>query len=226
MALKHMPRVALPVRPERARERYGNYFAAMERAGATAEPVWAEVDAAAFDALLLPGGGDIHPMRYGEAIDGSRGIDPELDGAQLAALDAFVRAGRPVLGVCRGHQLVNVYFGGSLFQDIETGETHAQRDGIDRDHDTAVLPGSFLHGLYGDRVFVNSAHHQAVKELAGGLEAVQWAEDGIVEAMRHRALPVFAVQWHPERMRPGPAGDGRRRPEDGMALLEWFVQTL
>ena len=161
-------------------------------------------------ALLLPGGGDVHPRRYGQPLAGSEGIDEEKDARELAAVDAFVRRGLPILGICRGCQVLNVAFGGTLFQDIP---------GHSRSGDEDTLHGSrtvdeMLLGIYGERFIINSSHHQAVDRLGRGLRAVQWADDGTVEAIRHEALPVFGVQWHPERL---------RTPTDGWKLLERWL---
>ena len=102
----------------------------------------------------------------------------------------------PVLGICRGLQTVNVFFGGTLCQDIPG---HAAQNGADRLHRIRTSP-SPLRGLCGENCVVNSAHHQAVDRLGAGLEAVQWTADGVVEALCHQTLPVWAVQWHPERL--------------------------
>ena len=148
------------------------------------------------DVLLLPGGGDMHPRLYGQAIDGSEDIDEARDEHELALIDDFLRVGRPVLGICRGLQVLNVYFGGTLRQHIEG---HSQIDGHDRLHPVCA-EGGLLRTLYDPRFAVNSAHHQAVDTLGTGLKVLARADDGTVEAVGHRTLPVFAVQWHPERL--------------------------
>lgn len=115
-----------------------------------------------------------------------------------------------VLGICRGHQVINVFFGGTLVQDLPG---HGAAGDIDRLHfvRTAASP---LRELYGERHVVNSAHHQAVDRLGSGLRALQWAPDGTVEALCHRTLPVWGVQWHPERT------GGYL---DGVRLFRWFL---
>ena len=148
------------------------------------------------DLLLLPGGGDVHPRFYGQQINGSTDIDAARDGRELALVDEFLRAGKPVVGICRGLQLLNVYFGGTLRQHIEG---HSQIDGVDRLHAINTAPG-LLRTLYGARFTVNSAHHQAVGTLGEELQVLACAPDGTVEAIAHESLPVFAVQWHPERL--------------------------
>ena len=193
--------VAIAVPAGEAEKRYANYFGTLRALGALPVPAGADVRPGDFAGLLLPGGGDIDPARYGRANTASRGVDPALDELQLGALDAFVRAGTPVFGICRGHQLVNVYFGGTLIQHIPQAMAHSWTEsGEDRAHDSVAKPGSALERLYGRAFWVNSAHHQAVERLGEGLRAIQESTDGVIEAMIHGSLPVFSVQWHPERM--------------------------
>ncbi|WP_304965677.1 gamma-glutamyl-gamma-aminobutyrate hydrolase family protein [uncultured Oscillibacter sp.] len=190
-------------------ERFANYRRWVESAGGRA--VFGK-DAGGreirWDALLLPGGGDLEPWRYGRENTASRGLEPERDGAELRLLQEFTAAGKPVLGVCRGLQTINVFFGGTLAQDIPG---HGAWEGGDRLHGVQNAPGL---ALWGEGLTVNSAHHQAADRLGSGLRAVQWAEDGVVEALRHERLPVWAVQWHPERL-----GD----PVPGRRLMEAFL---
>ena len=148
------------------------------------------------DLLLLPGGGDVHPHFYGRALGGAVDIDEARDERELALVDEFLRAGKPIVGIYRGLQLINISFGGTLHQHILG---HAQVCGRDRLHVVHAAPG-LLRTLYGARFTVNSAHHQAVETLGEGLQVLACAPDGTVEAIAHKALPVFAVQWHPERL--------------------------
>lgn len=193
--------------------RFANYRRWVESAGGRA--VFgdaAEGQGKRWDALLLPGGGDLEPWRYGQENTASRGLEPERDEAELRLLQDFTAAGKPVLGVCRGLQTINVFFGGTLLQDIPG---HGAVEGADRLHAVRTAP-SPLRPLFGERLTVNSAHHQAADRLGSGLRAVQWAGDGVVEALCHERLPVWAVQWHPERL--GDRIPGRRLMG---AFLEW-----
>lgn len=183
--------------------RYANYRAVVEAAGGRA--VFSDDPAAAenCEGLLLPGGGDLEPWRYGQANTASRNLEPRRDTLELLLLERFTALGKPVLGICRGLQTVNVFFGGTLVQDLPG---HSAVDGRDRLHPVRSAP-SALGRLCGEEPQVNSAHHQAADRLGSGVEAVQWAMDGVVEALEHRTLPVWGVQWHPERL---PGGLGRR----------------
>jgi putative glutamine amidotransferase len=169
-------------------------------------PVKLRQFAADLDGLVLQGGSDVAPESYGEApLKPEWGGDRVRDLYEMALYREFVSAGKPVLGVCRGLQLINVACGGSLFQDVTTQvpEALVHRDWEIYDqifHAIACEPGSVLESL-GHRSFkVNTVHHQAVKNLGKGLVAeARCADDGVIEALRATGDPwVYAVQWHPE----------------------------
>ena len=213
-------RIAIPIPPE---DRYPNYFAAMEAFGAEGIRVPADADPAGFDGLMLPGGGDVDPARYGQQTAGSLDPDPALDELQFSVTDRFFRAGKVIFGICRGHQLLNVYFGGTLIQDLPTSGMHDWDEGKSEDkaHEVSALPGTWLEAVYGPRFSVNSAHHQAADRLGNGLVADLYAPDGVVEGMHHENGRVFGVQWHPERMC---LKHRREDTVDGGAVLRWFLQ--
>ena len=174
------------------------------------------------DALILPGGSDITPGFYGQENHGSRGINTELDLLQIQALEYFIRAKKPVLGICKGMQLINVYFGGTLIQDLPDDSHHQREDKVDRVHPVNVVH-PFLHALYGDRFISNSAHHQAVDRLADGLQLTCVGEDGVVEGFIHENGRIIGMQFHPERMS---FGNLRPDADDGAAIFRAFVAML
>ena len=163
------------------------------------------------DGLVLEGGSDVSPGSYGETpIEARWSGDRIRDDYEKALVAAFERVGKPVLGVCRGLQLLNVAYGGTLYQDIGTQrpEARVHRDAAiyDRNfHDVEFVAGSALASLYPNMktAKVNSVHHQGIKDLAAGfvVEATS-PDDGIIEAIRRSAAPgksyIAAVQWHPE----------------------------
>lgn len=152
------------------------------------------------DAVILPGGGDITPAFFGEHNNGSRDIDTELDILQLQAADHCIRCHIPLMGICKGMQVINVASGGTLIQDLPTGSIHRYLD-HDQHHSTHIAADSFLARLYGERMIVNSAHHQGVGRLGKHLIPIQWCdEDQCVEAYIHDELPLIGLQWHPERL--------------------------
>jgi putative glutamine amidotransferase len=166
------------------------------------------------DGLVLHGGADVSPRSYGEEpLDPKWAGDKIRDEYEIDLVAAFERAGKPVFGVCRGLQLLNVAYGGTLYQDIATQLPHAiaHRDAKVYDnnfHTVEVEPGTRLAQLYpqGANFKVNSIHHQAIKQLAAGfaIEA-RSSGDGIIEAIRREDASrpyIAAVQWHPEFHRP------------------------
>lgn len=152
------------------------------------------------DGLVLPGGGDITPAFFGEHNRGSRNIDTELDILQFQALDLCLIHRLPVLGICKGMQLINIAFGGSFTQDMKDSHSHFSSDG-DLYHPTVIEPDSPLYPLYGAEAIVNSAHHQCIKRVGRNLRVIQYsAPDGCPEALIHETLPILGLQWHPERL--------------------------
>jgi putative glutamine amidotransferase len=159
--------------------------------------------------LLLTGGGDLDPGLFGEAPHRTvYEVAPIRDTLECSAVRIALERGLPMLAVCRGIQLLNVALGGTLFQDIgsdpATELLHSQREARDQaTHKVKVQPGSRLAGTLGiDELEVNSMHHQAVRDLGAGLQAVAWAPDLIVEGIEipDRSRFVLGVQWHPEEL--------------------------
>ncbi len=161
----------------------------------------------ALDGLILQGGADIHPSSYGEKPTHTRGaVDSIRDRFELELLRAFAGAGKPVFGICRGMQLINIALGGTLYQDLQldgaTSESHAVVEAYDEHvHGLHFAKDGWLCARYGGAPGgrVNSIHHQGVRKLGEGLVAEAFSDDGVVEAIR-RADGSFllGVQWHPE----------------------------
>jgi putative glutamine amidotransferase len=164
------------------------------------------------DGLVLQGGADMSPESYGEApINPMWAGDRIRDQYEIELFHEFVTQGKPVLGICRGHQVINVALGGSLYQDIATQcpgklqHRHEERYDLNF-HDVRVLPGTWLSQLYPGMALkhCNSIHHQAIQRLGEGLVVEAVSEpDGIVEAVRWEGhCFVVGVQWHPEFIDP------------------------
>ena len=178
-----------------------NYLAAVEAAGGAGEARYLPAPDLSYDGLILVGGDDMDPALFGQGNTASRGIDRVRDEAELALLNVFCAAGRPVLAICRGHQVVNVWLGGDLIQTLspELVLFHQREEG-DQVHPVRAAEGSLLRRLYGPVFPVNSSHHQGLGRLGRGLRVTAWSEGGVMEAVEHESLPLISVQFHPERM--------------------------
>lgn len=150
------------------------------------------------DGLLIPGGGDIDPSYYNEGLRHCKGlVSRERTEFEIGLLKAVMKLKKPVFGICYGMQLINVAFGGSLYQDIkaEFGEGGMTIDHSKGEHRISGH-GRFIDGEF----LVGSSHHQAVRKIGEGLEATAISEEGLTEAIELRDYPfLLGVQWHPER---------------------------
>lgn len=187
-----------------------------------------------FAGLLLPGGGDICPVFYHRKNRGSTNICVSEDIVQLLMFHRFMEQKKPILGICKGMQIINVALGGTLIQALPTASSHAWHNG-DSYHPTTITANSLLSSLYGRYMITGSAHHQAVCTPGCGLLATQHAHDGVIEGIEHRTLPILGLQWHPERMcnitdttsynpaykKPSPTNVG-----NGLPVFEWFASQL
>jgi putative glutamine amidotransferase len=157
----------------------------------------------AFDGVLVLGGADLDPAFYGQEPQESTlyGVDPRADAFELGLIAAAVDAGKPFLGICRGMQLLNVAFGGTLIQHLGDDTIHSVSDVNDVmiEHEVALRPGTLVGDLYGtEALSIRSGHHQAVGELGEGLQVSADAPDGTIEAVEGANGWVLGVQWHPE----------------------------
>ncbi len=160
------------------------------------------------DGLMLTGGEDVDPTRYGEDNTFSYLIDKDLEETDILLYRAFVRYEKPVLGICRGIQIINVSDGGTLIQDIHHYDRKALEHGQNHQvppvpnylpvHSVSIVKDSRLYGIFGASADVNSFHHQALLKPADGFKVAAISEDGFIEAIEKDH--VTAVQWHPERM--------------------------
>ena len=199
-----MPRMSTDPEPTVAQSKY---IESLARAGARmrwvelSDPEQAVQDALTCDGLLLPGGGDMDPKFYGQERIPACG-EPNLlrDAAEPLLLRAFLAADKPVLGICRGIQVMNAVLGGDLYQDIKPFEHLPHNDHWAKVHTVTVRRGTLLSRILGqDTVLVNSQHHQAVYRVAPGFTLAALSEDGIVEAIeKPDARFCLGVQWHPE----------------------------
>lgn len=163
-----------------------------------------------FDGFIFAGGEDIDPSCYGEANTHSSDMDHARDEFELRLIDYVEQAGRPILGVCRGMQMLNLARGGSLHQDIGTHVPGAGNHRLSSDledpaaivHGINIAEGSLLHRVMNlETIEVNSRHHQAVHRLGHGLSVSAWAHDGVVEAVEDLERDFFmGIQWHPESL--------------------------
>ncbi|MFH8466693.1 gamma-glutamyl-gamma-aminobutyrate hydrolase family protein [Streptomyces sp. NPDC017991] len=161
------------------------------------DPAYAAGAVARLDGLVIAGGPDVDPARYGAGRDPRCGPEAQArDSWELALIEAALASGTPLLGICRGMQLLNVALGGTLVQHIDG---HVEGVGVFGRHVVKPVPGSLCAGLVGAEASVPTYHHQAVERLGAGLVASAYAGDGTVEALE---LPgpgwALGVQWHPE----------------------------
>ena len=213
-----LPLIGLPGRRKRASEISGfpdpmadsdvdlymaDYARGVIEAGGIPVHIPIDVDPAAvgerLDGIVLPGGTDIDPIRYGADPDPELlPPEPERDDLELALLSAALEAEVPVLGICRGIQVLNVHQGGTLHQHIpEHGRFDLPTHTVV--HQVSFTPGSMLHDLYGPSAQVNSLHHQTVADLGRNLTVTARADDGTIEGLE-MGDHVVAVQWHPEML--------------------------
>lgn len=223
--------------------------AAVEKSNMMAFPSLDATAVAYCDGVVIPGGvPDVCPDNYGEEVDGAAHPNPELDRQQLDIIDAAVKAGKPIMGICRGHQILSVYFGATLIQDLREGKVHNTVPDVETLHETICLSDSKLAELYGLSPTVNTKHHQALKKIPKHFKATQFwfssqvsesekatflkraseqselegTDDCMIEAIEHESLPIFSIQWHPEYMIAHPSEGA----VDGQKIFDYFAELL
>ncbi|HET9083408.1 MAG TPA: gamma-glutamyl-gamma-aminobutyrate hydrolase family protein [Candidatus Limnocylindrales bacterium] len=222
----------LSERPDLAERRNGLYVAAVERHGAMAIRLDTRTPAAeregalaAMDGLLMSGGADIHPSRYGQGLAGSKEIEDDRDELESIAWRVAEDRGVPVLGLCRGLQAINVFSGGTLLQDVEGHHGAGWGLGAPVTHPIRLVGGTRLAALLGpaEELEVNAYHHQGIlaSDLAPGLRAAAWADSSagpLVEGLEAEGDRfVVGVQCHPERT--------ESTPEEFERLFTAFVEA-
>lgn len=168
-----------------------------------------------YDCLVICGGGNMHPKFYGQQpIKSSEPFDVDFDAFELSVIGTFIKSGKPILGICRGMQSINVAMGGTLIQDIplQLGLSHINCGNAECYHEIKISKNSRLSSSFGIRSIVNSFHCQCVHNLGSDLYVAAASHDGVIEAIESDALPILGVQWHPERM-------------NGNTLFEHFYDT-
>jgi len=203
------------------------YTASLRAAGAEVRWIDLEDETSALqetlacDGLVLTGGPDVDPELYGQVPCSACGESDALrDRVEMKLLDAFLATGKPILGICRGEQLLNVYFGGTICQDITLVQKSKHKDYRHRarsTHTVKLLGGTKLRAIFGEEMLaVNSLHHQVAEDIGGDLVVAARSDEGFVEALElpwHRFC--IGVQWHPEHM--------ARRSELQRKFLKTFV---
>ncbi len=172
------------------------------------------------DGLLLTGGPDLESELFGEVTEfESVKTDPPRSVYEIEIFKAFVELGKPIFGICRGIQAINVHSGGTLYQDLprQLGYVHSSEDIT---HTVYAEQGSLIERLMGTEFKTNSFHHQAIKDLAPGFKVSARSIEGLIEAIEHENKNIFGVQFHPERLT-GAANDGRT--PDFAPLFKFFI---
>lgn len=206
-----------------AKAQQENYIRAVEACGAQAVVKYLPDEDIDYDGMIFCGGSDVHPQYYGQPVDGSVDMDEERDRTEMALMKRFVQTGKPIFGICRGMQLLNVALGGTLIQHLPQVKEHRAEKKDDIVHEVIATKGSIFEEIYGERFYVNSFHHQAIDTVGEGLRVTLRSKDGsVVEGCEHIKKPYFGVQWHPERMC---LAMRREDTIDGIKLFERFIKA-
>jgi len=176
-----------------------------------------------YDGLVLSGGPDTAPYFYGEEPSWKIGpMNEKRDRFELEILRAAVSARKPVLGICRGMQLINIFYGGNVWQDLSKCPgafvLHAQKaPGDCPTHSISMTRGSLLEKLLGSHAFVNSRHHQSIRQVGAELTVTAKAPDGVVEGIESENGLLLGVQWHPENL--------EEKDKTQLSIFRWLIET-
>ncbi len=177
------------------------------------------------DGIIFTGSNcDITPSLYGQENRKSEFCNKALDEMELRLFNAFSQRNKPIFGICRGIQLINVALGGTLIQDIpdEVPELTVHDKVYKKEtqfHPVTAKADSLFGQFFSTDLMTNSYHHQAIKDCGAGLIPTVTTEDGIIEAVEHESRPIFGVQWHPERM----IGQEQLELTDMMPIFRYFI---
>lgn len=174
------------------------------------------------EGLIVCGGVDVNPLFYHDVYRFEQSESSyRRDAYELKLIQKCMQKQIPILGICRGHQMINIALGGTLYQDNRmlspTVMQHQQKERKEYpSHSIKVDKDSFLYPIFGEQYYVNSLHHQSIAQLGKGLHIVARSDDQIVEAIQHEELDIWGVQFHPEMM--------HNRDPQMQHIFNWFVQ--
>ncbi|MBT2573105.1 gamma-glutamyl-gamma-aminobutyrate hydrolase family protein [Bacillus sp. ISL-51] len=175
------------------------------------------------DGVILSGGQDVNPQLYGEEpLQALGGTFPDRDTYEQQLIKTAIALNKPILAICRGVQILNVTFGGSLYQDLTYAsfayiKHNQEKEPSLKTHCVSFEAGSHLHSLFGDSAMVNSFHHQIIKDVAPSFKATAYAKDGVIEGIERQGdLFVVGVQWHPEML--------TKKHDDMKKLFSLFIE--
>lgn len=178
----------------------------------------------AVDSIIISGGFDVNPLVYGEEPSQKGGfLCPERDDYDLMVIKAAMELNKPILGICRGIQILNAALGGTLYQDLSQIEgcyiKHVQESRPEvAGHSVEIVKGTKLHSILGEKITTNSFHHQAIKDLAPGFKVAARSKDGVIEAIEKEEGFVIGIQWHPEMM-------ARKDNKSMLNIFKTFVEV-